>query len=60
MTDAQRRPIALDVDPGNTGDPTTVPDQVEKLRGRLGLERVVLVGDRGMPIQVQIEQGVMS
>jgi transposase len=56
MTDAQGRPIALDVYPGNTGDPTTVPDQVEKLRQRFGLERVVLVGDRGMLTQAQIDK----
>ena len=47
LTDAQGRPISMEVYPGNTGDPTTVPDQVEKLRGRFGLKRVVLVGDRG-------------
>ncbi len=56
LTDAQGRPIALEVYPGNTGDPTTVPDQVEKLRGRSGLERVVLVGDRGMLTQAQIDK----
>ena len=56
MTDAQGRPIALDVYPGNTGDPTTVPDQVDKLRQRFGLERVVLVGDRGMLTQAQIDK----
>jgi transposase len=56
LTDAQGRPIALEVYPGNTGDPTTVPDQVEKLRGRFGLERVVLVGDRGMLTQAQIDK----
>ena len=56
MTDAEGRPIALDVYPGNTADPTTVPDQVEKLRQRFGLERVVLVGDRGMLTQTQIDK----
>ncbi len=56
LTDDQGRPIALDVYPGNTGDPTTVPDQVEKLRGRFGLKRVVLVGDRGMLTQTQIDK----
>ena len=56
MTDAEGRPIALDVYPGNTGDPTTVPDQVEKLRTRFGLKRVVLVGDRGMLTQTQIDK----
>jgi transposase len=47
--------VAVDVYAGNTGDPTTVPDQVAKLRERFGLERVVLVGDRGMLTQTQIE-----
>ena len=56
MTDQEGRPVALEVYPGNTGDPTTVPDQVEKLRQRFGLERIVLVGDRGMLTQVQIDQ----
>jgi transposase len=56
LTDAEGRPIAMEVYPGNTGDPTTVPDQVEKLRGRFGLERVVLVGDRGMLTQAQIDK----
>ncbi len=46
--------MAVEVYPGNTGDPTTVPDQVEKLRQRCGLARVVLVGDRGMLSEPQI------
>ena len=55
LTDGEGRPVAVDVYPGNTGDPSTVPDQVEKLRTRFGLGRVVLVGDRGMLTQTQIE-----
>ena len=55
LTDAQGRPVSVEVYPGNTGDPSTVPDQVEKLKGRFGLKRVVLVGDRGMLTQTQIE-----
>jgi len=54
LTDAEGRPVAVHVYPGNTGDPTTVPDQVEKLRQRFGLARVVLVGDRGMLTDTQI------
>jgi transposase len=56
LTDAQGRPIALEVYPGNTGDPTTVPDQVHKLRERFHLDHVVLVGDRGMLTHVQIDK----
>ncbi len=56
MTDGEGRPIAVEVYPGNTGDPTTVPDQVDKLRERFQLSRVVLVGDRGMLTQPQIDK----
>ena len=45
----------MQVYPGNTGDPKTVPDQVEALTKRFGLSRVVLVGDRGMLTQTQID-----
>ncbi|MGZ3471252.1 MAG: IS1634 family transposase [Isosphaeraceae bacterium] len=55
LTDADGRPIAVEVYPGNTADPTTVPDQVEALTKRFGLSRVVLVGDRGMLTQTQID-----
>lgn len=55
LADSEGRPISIDVYPGNTADPVTVPDQVEKLRERFGLERVVLVGDRGMLTQTQID-----
>ena len=56
MTDGAGRPVAVEVYPGNTGDPTTVGDQVEKLRQRFGLVRGVLVGDRGMLTQPQIDK----
>src|SRR5512142_33600 len=55
LTDADGRPVAVQVYPGNTGDPKTVPDQVEALTKRFGLSRVVLVGDRGMLTQTQID-----
>ncbi len=55
MTDGEGRPVAAEVYPGNTGDPTTVIDQVEKLRAQFQLSRVVLVGDRGMLTQPQID-----
>ena len=39
---------------GNTGDPTTVPDQVAHLQTEFGIARVVLVGDRGMLTEAQL------
>lgn len=56
LTDGDGRPVAVSVYPGNTADPTTVRDQVDTLRARFGLVRLVLVGDRGMLTQPQIER----
>jgi transposase len=53
LTDADGRPVAAQVYPGNTTDPKTVPDQIETLMKRFGLSRVVLVGHRGMLTQTQ-------
>lgn len=56
MTNGEGCPVAVSVYAGNTGDPTTVGDQIEKLREKFGLQRVVLVGDRGMLTQPQINK----
>jgi hypothetical protein len=55
VTDAEGCPVAVEVVPGNTGDPATVASQVAKLKGRFGLREVVLVGDRGMLTSARIE-----
>jgi hypothetical protein len=47
-------PIAVEVFAGNTADPSTLKIQIDKLRQRFGLRRVVLVGDRGMITQARI------
>ena len=49
-------PVAVEVFPGSTSDPKTVAAQVDKIRGRFGLSRVVLVGDRGMLTGARIRQ----
>lgn len=49
-------PIAVEVFPGNTGDPATVAAQVSKLRTRFGIEHIVWAGDRGMLTSARIEQ----
>ena len=54
LADSMGRPLAVQAYAGNTGDPTTVPDQVEKIRRQFGLQRVVLVGDRGLLTETQI------
>lgn len=55
LTDPSGRPIAVDVYPGNTADCKTIPDQIVKVREKFGLTRVILVGDRGMLTQTQID-----
>lgn len=47
LTDVQGCPVAVEVFAGNTADPNTVKNQIDRLGQRLGLERVILVGDRG-------------
>ena len=56
LCDRQGRPIAVEVFDGNTADPMTVSKQIEKLRERFGIERVVLVGDRGMLTEARIRE----
>jgi transposase len=56
MTNGQGCPVAVSVYPGNTGDPTTVVDQIHKLRKEFALAQVVMVGDRGMLTQPQIDK----
>jgi transposase len=55
LTNAEGCPIAVQVYPGKTKDSITVPDQADKLRRSFGLEKVVLVGDRGMITQTQVD-----
>ena len=49
-------PVAVEVFEGSTADPMTVRAQVEKIRTRFGLQRVVLVGDRGMLTAARIRE----
>jgi transposase len=55
LTDPSGRPVAVEVYPGNTADPKTIPDQIVKVREKFALTRVILVGDRGMLTQTQID-----
>ncbi|MGH9189621.1 MAG: IS1634 family transposase [Acidimicrobiales bacterium] len=55
ITDEGGLPVAVEVFPGNTGDPATVATTVDKVQGRFGLASVVLVGDRGMLTSARIE-----
>jgi transposase len=48
LTTRTGRPVAISVYEGNTADVSTLMPQVNQLREQFGLERLVLVGDRGM------------
>ena len=56
LCDRDGRPVAVEVFEGNMGDPSTVSAQLDKLRGRFKLSRVVVVGDRGMLTEARIRE----
>ena len=49
-------PVAVEVFSGDTGDPSTLQTQITKIRHRFGLQRVVLVGDRGLITEARIRE----
>ena len=51
---AEGCPVAVEVFEGNTADPATLAGQIVKIKQRFGLQRVVLVGDRGMITNARI------
>ncbi len=56
LCNRQGCPIAVEVFSGETADPKTLAPQIEKVRERFGLERVVWVGDRGMLTSARIDE----
>src|SRR6202035_1994685 len=50
----------VEVFEGNTADPTTLKSQIDKLRSRFGIKRMVLVGDRGMITAARIRDDLKS
>src|SRR6266568_1176176 len=48
VTDGRGCPVAVSVHEGNTADSTTFMPEVQRLRTEFGIERMVMVGDRGM------------
>jgi hypothetical protein len=60
LCNAQGCPIAVEVFEGNTADPSTLAVQVEKVRHRFGLKRVVFVGDRGLITDARINEDLKT
>jgi len=48
LTDERGCPVAVSVHEGNTADPTTLMPQIERLKTDFAIERLVMIGDRGM------------
>jgi hypothetical protein len=58
MCTAEGCPVAVEVFEGNVGDPSTLASQISKLKQRFDLDRVVLIGDRGLITEARIEETV--
>ena len=56
ITNKEGCPISVDVYEGNTADSETIMEQVEKLKKRFKIDKVVFVGDRGMLTSTQIDK----
>jgi transposase len=55
LTNSRGIPVSVSVFRGNTGDAKTLLPQLLKVREHFGIERFVLVGDRGMITQTQVD-----
>ena len=55
LTDPEGRPVAVRVFPGNTADPDAFTEIVPVIRDKFGLDKLVLVGDRGMITTARID-----
>jgi len=53
-------PVAVEVFEGNTGDPATLKPQIDKVRDRFRLDRVVFVGDRGLLTAARIREDLQG
>ena len=56
LTDDRGCPVSISAFSGNTSDPKTLLPQVDRLQGVFNLRSVVLVGDRGMISQKQVDE----
>jgi len=54
LTDPGGRPVAVRVVEGNTGDPAAFTQIVQVVREKFGLEKMIMVGDRGMITSARI------
>jgi len=55
LTDPVGRPVAVEVLAGNTADPESFKTAITRVRGDFGIERLIMVGDRGMITGTRID-----
>ena len=55
LTDPAGRPVAVEVFAGNTSDPDSFKTAITRVRGDFGIERLIMVGDRGMITGTRID-----
>lgn len=56
LCNAEGCPVAVEVFGGDTGDPSTLSSQIQKVKERFGIDRVIWVGDRGMITEARINE----
>lgn len=55
LCDKPGRPVCVEVFSGELHDDKTLPSQIEKLKARFGLSKIVVVSDRGMVTKANLE-----
>jgi len=56
ICDSRGCPVSIQVFEGNTSDPKVFSEQMAKVKERFGLERLIIVGDRGLITQARITE----
>ncbi len=55
LTDPAGRPVAVEVFPGSTSDPESFKTAITRVRADFAIERLIMVGDRGMITGTRID-----
>ncbi len=58
LCDRDGRPVAVELFKGNVSDPATASTAIRRIRCRFGIERAVVIGDRGMLTEARIREDI--
>ena len=56
ICDIEGRPIAIEVFEGNTSDPATLSSQIEKVKHKFNISKIIFVADRGVVTQARVDE----